>query len=73
MIMYEQLDIKKLQIIVEAAQKPYISISEAACLYSLGMNTVTRLIKESGAERKIGKRVLVNVKVFNEYIETMYG
>lgn len=71
MIEYENPEIKKLQILVEAAQKPYVSLDEAQMLYSLGRNTVIYLSREAGAIRKIGKRTLINVKVLNEYIESL--
>ena len=67
------LDVEKLRIVVEAAQKRYISIAEGRMLYSLGVHTFEKLAKDSGARRVIGGRVLVNVQVLNEYIEAMFG
>ena len=67
------LDVEKLRIVVEAAQKRYISIAEGRMLYSLGVHTFEKLAKDSGARRVSGGRVLVNVQVLNEYIEAMFG
>ena len=71
MIEYENAEIKKLQILVEASQKPYLSLNEAQALYCLGRNKIIDLAKEAGAIRKIGTRTLVNAKVLNEYIESL--
>lgn len=73
MIYYQEEDLRSLKLIVEAAQKPYLSVNEGMQLYCLGRNTTIRLAKESGAIRKIGTKILINVKVFNEYIESMYS
>ena len=58
--------------VVEAAQKPYISIEEGRLLYSMGVHAFADLARDAKAVRKIGRRVLVNVKVLNKYIETMF-
>ena len=67
------MDVKKLQIMIEAAQKPYISVAEGRMLYSVGRHTFEKLMIDSGARRKIGSRVIVNVKILNQYIEDMFG
>ena len=70
---YKDIDVEKLRIVVEAAQKRYISTAEGRMLYSLGVHTFEKLAKDSGARRVNGGRVLVNVQVLNEYIEAMFG
>lgn len=70
---YKDIDVEMLRIVVEAAQKRYISIAEGRMLYSLGVHTFEKLAKDSGARRVIGGRDLVNVQVLNEYIEAMFG
>lgn len=64
--------IEALRYVVEAAQKPYISIEEGRLLYSMGVHAFADLARDAKAVRKIGRRVLVNVKVLNKYIETMF-
>ena len=70
---YKDIDVEMLRIVVEAAQKRYISIAEGRMLYSLGVHTFEKLAKDSGARRVIRGRVLVNVQVLNEYIEAMFS
>ena len=43
---YQGIDVEKLRIIVEAAQKPYISMAEGRVLYSLGRHSFEKLAKE---------------------------
>ncbi len=69
----DPFEIEALEIMVEAAQKPYISYEEGMKLYSLGRNNFIEIARESGAVRKVRGRCLVNVKVLNDYIETMFG
>lgn len=70
---YQGIDVEKLRIIVEAAQKPYISMAEGILLYSLGRHSFEKLAKDSGDRREVGERILVNVKVLNKFIEDMFG
>ena len=69
----EPLDVEALEIMVKAAQKPYISYSEGMVLYSLGRNNFIELANEAGAVRKVKGRCIVNVKVLNDYIEMMFA
>lgn len=55
---YKDIDVEMLRIVVETAQKRYISIAEGRMLYSLGVHTFEKLAKDSGARRVIGGRVL---------------
>ena len=64
--------IEALRYLVEAAQKPYVSYEEGSQLYSLGIHSFADIAKDAKATRRIGRRVLVNVKVLNKYIETMF-
>ena len=70
---YKGIDLEKLRIVVEAAQKRYISMAEGRMLYPMGRHSFDKLVKDSGARRDMGGRVLVNVQVLNEYIESMFG
>lgn len=65
-------NIEALRLLVEAAQKPYISVEEGRILYSMGTHAFADLAKDAKATRRIGRRVLINVKVLNKYIETMF-
>ncbi len=65
-------NIETLRYLVEAAQKPYVSIDEGRLLYSMGIHFFADLAKEAKATRKIGRKMLVNVKVLNKYIETIF-
>lgn len=70
---YKEVDLEKLRIVVEAAQKRYISMAEGRMLYSLGRHSFDKLVKDSGARRDMGVRILVNVQVLNQYIEDMFA
>ena len=70
---YKGIDLEKLCIVVEAAQKRYISMAEGRMLYSLGRHSFDKLVKDSGARRDMGGRILVNVQVLNQYIEDMFA
>ena len=65
-------NIDALKYLVEAAQKPYVSMEEGCMLYSLGIHSFADIAKDAKATSRIGRRVLVNVKVLNKYIETMF-
>ncbi len=54
-------NIEALRYLVEAAQKPYVSIDEGRLLYSMGIHSFADLAKEAKATRRIGRRVLVNL------------
>lgn len=66
-------DIETIKIQIENGQKQYIRYAEGAQLYSMGLHTFRDMAKEAGAVRKLPGIVLVNVRLINEYIETMYG
>jgi hypothetical protein len=46
---------------------------DAMARYSLGMSTVVRLARESGALRKIGKAARVDLAAMDAYIRTFEG
>ena len=70
---YKGIDLEKLRIVVEAAQKRYISMAEGRMLYSLGRHSFDKLVKDSEARRDMGGRILVNVQVLDQYIEDMFA
>lgn len=65
--------IEKLEIIIGAAQRKYVTVDEGAALYGFGIHGFEKLAKDSGARRKIGRKVLVNTQKLDDYIETMFG
>ena len=48
----------------------YIRYKDAIEMYGLSQRTLDKLVKESGAYRKVGKAVLINVVAFDNYIES---
>ncbi len=64
-------EVEHLQELVECGAKKYIRLDEATKLYSIGLSTVRKLAKDSGAVYKIGGTVLIKVETFENYIETM--
>jgi len=70
---YDEINLQKLQIMVEAAQKKYVTAKEGMLLFSVGRNLFLELGKKAGAKRKIGTKNIYNVEKINEYIEREYG
>jgi len=50
--------------------KKFVSQKEGAELYSMGLHTFRTLADDAGAVYKVGKLVLINTEVFEEYLET---
>lgn len=48
----------------------YIRYKDAVEMYGLSQRTLDKLVKESGAYRKVGKAVLINVVAFDSFIES---
>jgi len=70
---YDEINLQKLQIMVEAAQKKYVTTKEGMLLFSVGRNLFLELGEKAGAKRKIGTKNIYNVEKINEYIEREYG
>ena len=70
--MTEYTGLQSLEMIANAAQKRYINMKEGYMLYGLGRHTFEKLVKDSGARRRIGQRIIVNTEVLNQYIEDMF-
>ena len=49
-------------------RKKFVSYQEGAELYSMDKADIIRIAKEAGATYRIGKTVLVNIDLFEEYI-----
>lgn len=64
---------EKLEIIIGAAQRKYVTIDEGAALYGFGIHGFDKLAKDAGVRRKIGKKVLINTHKLDEYIESMFS
>lgn len=70
----EKLDsIEKLEIIIGAALRKYVTIDEGTALYGFGIHSFDKLAKDVGVRRKIGKKVLINTHKLDEYIEMMFS
>lgn len=70
---FKRGSIEALIIKIENGQKQYIRYNEGAELYSMELHTFRDLAIEAGATRKMQGVVLVNVRIINDYIETMFG
>ncbi len=53
----------------QMVSKKFIRLKEGAALYSVGINTFQSLAKEANAIYKVGKMVLVNTEILDEYLE----
>lgn len=51
-------------------KKKYARYKEGAEMYSMGINKFTQLAHEAGAVYKVDRLVLVNLDIFDEYLQT---
>lgn len=51
-------------------RKKFVRYKEGAELYSMGQTMFEKMAKEAKATYKVGKMVLVNCEIFEEYLET---
>lgn len=51
-------------------EKKYVRYPEGAALYSMSIRKFQDFAKEANAIYKVGKMVLVNTKIIDEYIES---
>ena len=54
----------------KALAKKFVRYKEGAELYSMGMNKFQTLAKDAGAILKIDRMVLVDLDIFDQYLET---
>ena len=54
----------------ELGKKKFVRYQEGAELYSMGLHTFEELAREAGAIYKIRRVVLVNLEIFEEYLDT---
>ena len=65
-------DIPELEKMVQTGRKKFVRYEEGAKLYSMGLHTFQQLAKDAKAVYKLGQLVLVNLAIFDEYIETFH-
>lgn len=53
-------------------RKKFVRYDEGAMLYSLGTNTFKNIAREAGAIYRVGKIVLVNTEIVDEYLENYH-
>ena len=51
-------------------KKRFVRYKEGAEMYSMGMNKFQTLAKDAGAILKIDRMVLVDLDIFDQYLET---
>ena len=67
---FARTEIKELEPMVKSGKKRFVRYQEGAELYSMGLHTFEQLAKEAGAIYKIRRVVLVNLDIFDEYLDT---
>ena len=67
--MRARLNEEDLRLLTSLGQKLYVRYDEGELLYSMGLNSFMTAAKEAHATRKVKGIVLVNTKIFNEYLE----
>lgn len=51
-------------------KKRFVRYAEGAEIYSIGLTKFQEMAKECGAVYKVNKMVLVNLDIFDQYLET---
>ncbi len=54
-------------------QKDFITLSEGAAYYGIGMKPFTRIAREAGAVYKIGKMVRIRRDLLEGYLRSIYS
>lgn len=54
----------------QAAPKIYLRYKDAVEIYSMSKRQLEKIAMEANAIRKVGKMVLLNAEILNEYLET---
>ena len=54
---------------VEKLKKRFVRYKTAAELYELGQSKLEQMAKDAGATYKLDKVVLVNLEIFEQYLE----
>ena len=67
---YTRNEIKELEPMVKSGEKRFVHYQEGAELYSMGLHTFEQIAKEAGAIYEIRRLVLVNLDIFDEYLDT---
>ena len=67
---FARTEVRELEPMVKAGKKKFVRYQEGAELYSMGLHTFEELAKEAGAIYKIRRVVLVNLEIFEEYLDT---
>lgn len=57
---------------IEMLKRDFITYYQGADYYGLGLKVFTRMAHEAGAVYKIGKKVLIRRKIFEEYLRQLY-
>lgn len=50
-------------------KRRFVNYKEASKMFGLGLTKMQEYAKKAGATYKIGNRVLVNVEIFEDYLE----
>ena len=67
---FARTEVRELEPMVKAGKKKFVRYQEGAELNSMGLHTFEELAKEAGAIYKIRRVVLVNLEIFEEYLDT---
>lgn len=60
---------KRISIPKDVAVQRYLRISDGCIYYQLGRNTLRALADKANATRKVGRRVLIDRVILDEYLE----
>lgn len=62
-------DTDHMKSLVKDGRKKFVRYDEGAILYSVGLNTFRKIAQDAGALYHLGRTVLVNTELVDEYLE----
>ncbi|MBO5158028.1 MAG: hypothetical protein J6B94_00355 [Lachnospiraceae bacterium] len=66
---YARKEVPNMDHLLAGGRKKFVRYEEGAAMFSLGLHTFEQLAKEAKAVYKIGRIVLVNTEIVEDYLE----
>ena len=66
---YARKEVPNMEHLLKDGKKKFVRYEEGAAMFSLGLHTFEQIAKEAKAIYKIGRIVLVNTEIVEDYLE----
>lgn len=66
---YARKEVSNMEHLLSGGKKKFVRYEEGAAMFSLGVHTFEQIAKDAKAIYKIGRIVLVNTEIVEEYLE----